>query len=228
MEWWSAGLVVITLLVLVLVFPWKSEFRLCTGGQISFKIKFMNRLQVLAFRIDSPGQVRITLMGCGFNLKVRQKSKDKGKGTGYPKKAGDGFLPFRARAALRAATTGTAVELVRYFRGMIGDAKTRLEISGDIGLGDPAATGMVFGMVYGLAGACGCGKVNLRPDFLNPVLEGDIRVSLSAVPLVVLGRTLKTFFHPDIRKVWLTMIAPGGSFITKGTEYEGTNLRGGV
>lgn len=42
-------------------------------------------------------------------------------------------------------TIDSFLVFARYLRGMIGSTKANLEISGEIGLGDPALTGALYG-----------------------------------------------------------------------------------
>ena len=151
----------------------------------------------------------------GARLKFRTKDKRKQSGK-KPKQAqepqekdGDSPASFnRLRFLAAELTTDSFIVLTRYFWGMIGGTKSQLEISGEIGLGDPAATGIACGMAYGLYGAPGVTRIDIRPNFFETVIEGEVKLAVTAVPLVILMRTVKTAFHPALRRVWFPLVSP--------------------
>jgi len=73
----------------------------------------------------------------------------------------------------------------------------RLVVDADIGLGDPADTGQVFGLLqaarYAVPAAPGV-SVNIRPDFEERRLSGWLAAEMSFIPV--------TFLPPVLRFVW--------------------------
>lgn len=126
---WWLTSIVLSIFVTVPLLPWSVELHLSTTNGMFLRLRFFSRVTVFTVR----------------------------RGLGQGGKSGMERQPGRVKRALQYATVDTYMVLVRYFRGMIGN--THLEISGEFGLGDPAATGMVYGLACGLCGAGG-----IRPD----------------------------------------------------------------
>ncbi len=100
----------------------------------------------------------------------------------------------------------TYMVLARYIGGMINSTESSLEISGEIGLGDPAMTGMAYGLVCGLYGARRIKKMDVRPNFKHAVADGEIRLVASLIPVAVFMRTARAAFHPAVRRVWFALL----------------------
>ena len=74
---------------------------------------------------------------------------------------------------------------------------SRLKIDADVGLGDPAETGQLFGLLAPIIYArptTSAISVDLRPDFVSPRISGKINVELGFVPAA--------FILPGARFAW--------------------------
>lgn len=73
----------------------------------------------------------------------------------------------------------------------------RLSIDADIGLGDPADTGQLFGLIYALTYARPPGggvSIAVRPDFTEARASGEFDAEASVIPLA--------FLAPGLRLAW--------------------------
>ncbi|WP_418790611.1 DUF2953 domain-containing protein [Phosphitispora sp. TUW77] len=224
MEWWILliilPLAVILLAVVTAILPWSAFVTASSSGEAGFCLKLLKRIPVLNIRTSLAGQTEIGLAGFWFRLKKKENKKENGdilqQDTDLKVS-----LPLRLKAALGALTPDTIIVLLRYFRGMIGDADSCLEISGELGFSDPAATGIVCGMAYGLGGVLGVAKVNIKPNFCKPVVEGKVKLCVTVIPVIILLRTVRTAFHPAIRRVWIALVAPQRHAGTRGLSMKG-------
>jgi hypothetical protein len=104
-------------------------------------------------------------------------------------------------------------ELVRAWNDGAGDAILRLARSARrflhvkgvqararLGLGDPADTGLLFGIAGPLALALRRGlpslELELEPDFRGPVLDGELRGEVRVVPLAALPHLARFALSP--------------------------------
>ncbi len=230
MEWWAAIIILPLAVVLTALFaavlPWSALITVSSSGEAGLCLKLLKRVPVLFVRTILAGHTEVCLAGLSFRIGNKKPTKGDGKKHGDTPEQNTGpalSLPRRLRAAAVALTPDTIIVLMQYFRGMIGDTDSQLEISGEIGLGDPAATGIVCGMAYGLWGARGVTRVDIRPNFFEPVLAGELKLAVTAIPMMILLRTVKTALHPDIRRVWIAFAAP-----QRGINARGFSIKGGV
>ncbi|MHB9095002.1 MAG: DUF2953 domain-containing protein [Eubacteriales bacterium] len=214
MVWWFTGLLALLAPAVTVSLPWSVAVRWSTTEGISLQLKFLRRAVVLTVLKGFGVQARVVLLGLKFNLATGAGGNKKTGGSELRSEQtappGDRLARWADRLsnAVKAVTVDSCLVLAGYLRGIIKSTETRLEISGEIGLGDPAFTGIVYGMVYGLLGAYKIGKIDLRPNFFDMVADGQVKLTVEVIPLVVLIRSLKAAFHPDIRKVWFALIAP--------------------
>ncbi|MBU7005679.1 DUF2953 domain-containing protein [Phosphitispora fastidiosa] len=219
MDWWAAILIVLWAVILLSIFtmimPWSASITVSSPGEAGLRLQFLKRVLFLNILTSFSGQTEVSVAGLRFRLKKKEdtnhhRKEDSQEHKDVPEQDSirRASLPGRLSAAVGALTPDTFIVLLRYFRGMIGDTDSRLEISGELGLGDPAATGIVCGMAYGLCGARGVVKVDIRPNFFEPVLAGKLKLTVTAVPMFILLRTLRTAFHPAIRRVWIALAVP--------------------
>ena len=219
MEWSAAIfivlLAVILLSILTMIIPWSASITVSSSGEAGIRLKLLKRVLLLSVWTSLAGLTEVSIAGLRFRLRKKEDKKDDGKNDRKEHKdipeqdtIREASLPRRLSAAVGALTPDTFIVLMRYFRGMIGDTDSRLEISGELGLGDPAATGIVCGMACALCGARGVAKVDIRPNFFEPVVAGEVKLVLTAVPVSILLSTVRTAFHPAIRRVWFALAVP--------------------
>jgi len=221
MAWWAALILAGLGVLAVGLFPWKIVLHMSTVRGLSLETKLLGRANVFSLCKGFAQTAQIRFLGLKINLKARDKTtapkvpgeEDKKREAGAP--TGSGRAARRLRAALGNMTIDTFCVLARYFRDITGNTKVQLEISGELGLDDPASTGMACGLAWCLFGACGMKKVDLRPNFLVPVIAGEFKLVVSIVPLRMILHTVKTLLHPSVRRVWLALIAPRRAVIIR-------------
>ena len=235
MEWLVAIfivlLAVILLSILTMIMPWSASITVSSSGEAGLRLKLLKRVLLLSVWTSLAGLTEVSIAGLRFRLRRKEGKKEVGKDDGKEVRKEDRKEvgkesrkePRRLSAVVGALTPDTFIVLLRYFRGMIGDTDSRLEISGELGLGDPAATGIICGMAYALCGARGVAKVDIRPNFFEPVVAGEVKLVLTVVPMFILLRTLRTAFHPAIRRVWIALAAP-----PRRAADRGLSIKGGV
>jgi len=236
MEWWAVIFIMLFALLLLslltLILPWSALITVSSSGEAGLRLKLLKRVLLLTVVTSFAGETEVRMAGLRFRLRKQEdkhedkhedKEEDKNKYEDIPEQdtISGASLPRRLSAAVGALTPDTFIVLLRYFRGMIGDTDSRLEISGELGLGDPAATGIICGMAYGLCGARGVAKVDIRPNFFEPVVSGEVKLAVTAVPMFILLRTLRTAFHPAIRRVWIALAAPPRQATARGLSIKG-------
>ncbi|PKM80613.1 MAG: hypothetical protein CVU89_12820 [Firmicutes bacterium HGW-Firmicutes-14] len=222
MEWWLAGLIFLALAATAAILPWSIIVVFSSGEGFNFRLRYLKKIPVLTVRADSLKKVRVRLMGfiC-FEVKAGKKRKKAPKGPESPEGKKQ-LMPGRVSAALQAVTLDTIIQMIRYFRGIIGDTKTQMEISGEIGLGDPACTGMAYGFAHAFLGAMGIRRIHITPNFMEPVVDGYVKLTATVYPLAVLVRTLRTLFSPSIRKVWFALLVPRRTIIIEEVQNIGS------
>lgn len=215
MVWWLVAILAGLGAVAVGLLPWNIGVCLSTVDGISLETKLLGKVKVFTFRKGFTKEARLSLLGFKFNL------RGKGENAKADEIRADRGTP-RLRAVLENLTIDGICVLARYFRDITGNTKTQLEITGELGLDDPAATGMACGLAWCLFGACGMKKVDLRPNFLVPVIAGEFKLVVSIVPLRMILHTVKTLLHPSVRKMWLALIAPRRAVIIREVQSLGS------
>ncbi len=211
MGYWPAGLLVLLIAAAPVVLPWSAELCCSTTEGICLRLKLLKKAPVFTVRRGWGKQILVNLLGFRFTLASDKTGAGKprnGKPRAGKAKPGPGWLPDRLAAVLRSVTVDTLTVLTRYFLDTLRITRTRLEISGQLGLGDPVATGLVYGLACGLAGAGAVKITDLRPDFNQTVVEGEVKLSVAVIPAALLGYTVKTALHPAVRKLWFAALTP--------------------
>ena len=188
-------LLVLTVLSIAgLMCPWTLESHASTKQGIYAELKFLRKVRVLVIRKYLMQSSRIDFFGFKYTLPTGKP------GTSY------GSLTNWGRFVWEKASIDTFLVLVGYFRGMIKITKPRLEISGEIGLGDPAVTGLVYGLVNGFLLPSKVNKINLTPNFFDVVADGEVKLTMDLIPMALLGHTLRAALHRDLRNVWFSLL----------------------
>jgi len=81
----------------------------------------------------------------------------------------------------------------------------------ELGLSDPAHTGMVFGLFSAVAGWTGISGVRLHPNFHDRGLLVQGSISMWTVPLHVLWIGVRFMLVPEIRQLWWNKRKQGGA-----------------
>lgn len=152
----------------------------------------------LSARTDPQYRVRITARGIGGMMpsilvydSTRAKRERKSKPERKRRK------PSRRSQGLRLvrAVPRLVIDLLRPIR------LERLDVDADVGLEDPADTGMLFGLLQPLRHLPPLSKASIavRPDFTRSVASGSVDAGISFVPAA--------FIPPGARFVW-TLFGP--------------------
>lgn len=196
----STALVVVALLlalpVLLLAVPWRVAFR-CAGLD-----DFGGRLDVrwlfgaVRFGIDIPAATDRKREPVERAPRARRAPQPGRRGGGR-----------RLLAVLRDASFRRRV--VRLLKDLVAAAHPRqLRLHVRLGLGDPAATGRLWGLVGPLdqlARRIRDADVRLEPEFVDPVLEFDARGRLLLVPLQVIALAVAFALSPAALRAWWTL-----------------------
>lgn len=193
MTWWGAVILIGTAILMGLLLPWRVQVHLSTSGLV-LQLMLIGKIKVLAYHRKLGNQSTI---------------------------GADRFSAELSKMA-QLVTIDSFFVFARYLRGMIVSTKANLEISGEIGLGDPALTGAIYGFAYSLSGACGGIKIDLKPNFFETVIDGEIKINAIVVPLFIFMRSVKTAFHPAIRRIWLALIMTPGAVNTEEVQNVGS------
>ena len=90
--------------------------------------------------------------------------------------------------------------------------KKNVWLRGRLGLGDPADTGQLWGMLGPLSGMLARLRdirIQIEPDFLDPTLEVDSSGTIRVIPLQVVGIMLGLLFSPAVWRGVLSMRTSG-------------------
>ncbi len=107
-----------------------------------------------------------------------------------PRKPKDKAKPRRRRKSAASSTrarAGLVPDLIDLGLGLLSCIRfQRLDADATFSLGDPALTGAVWGrltpLIYGLGSVSGI-RLDLRPDFGTPNLNGQIEAEVAVTPL---------------------------------------------
>ncbi|HAF67274.1 MAG: DUF2953 domain-containing protein [Bacillota bacterium] len=106
-----------------------------------------------------------------------------------------------------AVRTGLIDTLKALYKAFHLDADLDVEL----GLSDPAHTGMVFGLFSAVAGWTGISGVRLHPNFHDRGLLVQGSISMWTVPLHVLWIGVRFMLVPEIRQLWWNKRKQGGA-----------------
>ena len=191
MIWYLIGAVTLILFVALVLVPWRADVRLSADQGFMLKLKLGTVIPVIV-RQKTWGQL----------AQVRSKKMPS-------RTLPSGLTGNRWSTVFRVADIDTVKKITRYFHALAGHTKMKLEISGEFGLGDPALTGVAYGMACSLIGSWGIRKAEITPNFIDPVCNGEIKLVGTFVPMVVIMRTIITALHPSVMRVLLALAGFG-------------------
>jgi hypothetical protein len=146
------------------------------------------RLRIVAATVPAPRlRLRLSLLG-GLFPAIPLVDSARAPGPDRP------APPRRRRKRRRSgARRGPALRRLRgvpdLARAILGAFRIRrLRLDADFGLGDPAETGIAYGLLAPLVHA---GAVTLRPDFSGPRLSGSVDAEIGLVPARLLPPLLR-------------------------------------
>ena len=186
--------VLLALLLMLLTVPITVAFRIERSKEVMGQLTFNWLFGLVRYRKAIPGDAQ------GAS---QPKRKRRGK-SGKSKRVGNGRTvwtllkqpPFRRRT-------------VRFIKGIIGAIQARdFYLHLRIGLGDPADTGRLWGLLGPLAGIVANirrAEVRIEPDFTDPVLEIESHGELRLIPLQFIGLTTAFVVSPATLHAWRTL-----------------------
>lgn len=119
------------------------------------------------------------------NQQIKTETAAKAKGRALRRSSTDIFRAISATPRLLA-------EILRRLR------INHLAVDADVGLGDPADTGQLFGMVLAVTHAMPSKQnvsIVIRPDFAKSRASGRIDAELSFIPLTLIGPGARFAWH---------------------------------
>ncbi|MFZ3063185.1 MAG: DUF2953 domain-containing protein [Actinomycetota bacterium] len=95
-------------------------------------------------------------------------------------------------------------ELLRLVLRMARSLKLKGELRGEIGLSDPAATGMLFGLYHAVRQPLGLRAIDVEANFEEACLKGSARFSGQVWMGALAFNALRFAFAPSIRTIWIS------------------------
>jgi len=185
-----AALTVLLALVLLLAVPVAVAVRLqgveAFGGRITVRWLF----GLVRFAVQIPGSAKA-------NARHAPRARRGKRGTG------GSFLAVLRQAAFRR-------RVYRLLKDLVAAAHVRrLNLRMRLGLGDPADTGRLWALMGPLnAGANNLrnARVQIEPEFMDPVFEFQLDGRLLVVPLQLVALALGFALSPATLRAWPTLI----------------------
>ncbi len=173
----------------------------------------------VAFRLEHVEALegRLTVRWVFGLVKVRtavpRARRQPAKPEGGPKRAEKRVprKPHRPPAAFLAALRQTAFRrrVYRFGHDLVRAAHvTRLRLRMRLGLGDPADTGLLWGIVgplHAMAQGLRAADVRIEPEFVDPVLELQAQGRLLVFPLQFLALAVSFALSPSSIRAWRTL-----------------------
>lgn len=203
-------IVIAALIVLLLAAPFEARARGEWPGRL-LEVRASWGWLLVAFRLEArPGAVSPALELLGLTVwkgkRRRADSPDRGKKDKPEKQKKDGGKPgLSARETLRLLTDRELWrEAVSFLRRLVRALRLEARLDGSYGTDDPALTGVLAGLIAALSNE----KIalNLRPDFVEEVLdiEGYVRTRFYLGELIVI--VLALLWRKPVRRLWLTKV----------------------
>jgi len=191
------------LLVLALVFLVLPVRYLATGkkeeseGFLEVRGSLAAGLADFRFRLDSGG-MRSSLGILGFRRDLK-----KGTGKKKPRKTGPEAGKKKKRRIgpwLADPVLARAKKLMLRLYTMMRPRECM--VRGRIGTGDPAVTGWMSALYYGITPLRESADIQVTPDFSGTVLEGEFRIRGSLIPLQAAAAVLMFLLSGPVRKAY--------------------------
>lgn len=192
------GLLVLAFLFLVLPVRYLASGKKEDGeGYLEARGSVAAGLADFRFRLDSSG-MRSSLGVLGFRRNLEKgtgnkKSRKTGPEAGRKKKQRIG--PWLADPVLVRAK-----KLMLRLYSMMRPRECM--VRGRVGAGDPAVTGWLSALYYGVSPLRESADIRLTPDFSGPVLEGEFRILGSLIPLQAAAYVLMFLLSGPVRKAY--------------------------
>lgn len=93
-------------------------------------------------------------------------------------------------------------EVIRALRALSRAIHLKIRGEADFGLGDPGATGMVYGIAQSFMGSLGITELTLTPNFEEDVLRVEASMDAWFIPVAVLLILVRTVFSAPVRPLW--------------------------
>ncbi len=93
-------------------------------------------------------------------------------------------------------------EVIRALRALSRAIHLKIRGEADFGLGDPGATGMVYGIAQSFMGSLGITELTLTPNFEEDVLRVKASMEAWFIPVAVLLILVRTVFSAQVRSLW--------------------------
>jgi|GEM_PF-6746383 len=96
--------------------------------------------------------------------------------------------------------------ILRFFQEMLSSLKLKITGEAEVGLADPADTGMLLGAFYATCGALKIESFKLYPNWEEMTFVGETTFYGRAWLVDILRITIKTVFSSPIRRIWWPLL----------------------
>lgn len=186
--------ILLAILIVLLILPITVVFRIDRFKEIRGHVIFQWFFGLLRFRIGIPGAAR-----------VEQQYKRKLKGKTRKRKQ---FANVHNVIALLKQSAFRR-RVIRFIKGVLRATHARdLYLRLRIGLGDPADTGRLWGLlgpIAGIATTLHSTEVRIEPEFMAPVLEIESHGEFRLIPLQFIVLATAFVVSPTTIHAWRTL-----------------------
>lgn len=198
--WIILGLFAMSLIASVL--PFSLHVKGARKSDFSYQVSFQWpwRAFGVGVRRSADGRYFQLLWGnrCLYERKRRKKTSEKKTREKKEKKPG-GFNLFRDRKLLSQLIRAG----LRFFRDLLSCfRRRRLAGNIEVGIGDPAAMGILSGLVYAVSpNGMALDDLRITPNYMDATFTGEVDFSTAVQPARVIIVFIKSIFYLPIREL---------------------------
>ncbi|MBE3519343.1 MAG: DUF2953 domain-containing protein [Firmicutes bacterium] len=172
------------------------------GTGIETRFRFLRTFTVDAGKLRAKRPARRTgTADSGRTARVKQV--ERGRKRGRVSESPSGRRPGGFSQILESIGKDEfRAELIRAIKALYRAFHLEVRGEADFGLGDPGATGMVYGIAQGVMGSLGITALTLTPNFEEDVLRVKAYVEARFLPGAVLFVLVRTMLSRPVRPLW--------------------------
>ncbi len=93
-------------------------------------------------------------------------------------------------------------EILLFLLHLFSSLKIRIAGEAEVGLTNPADTGLLMGVFYAINGVFKIAALRLYPNWDEPALKGNVTLSARVWLFDIMKIAIRTVFAPSIRRIW--------------------------
>jgi hypothetical protein len=201
----AAGFFIAVTVILAFI-PW--HFRVA-GGNLGGRSYALTLNWSRWFSVEmakSNGETRgVIRLGCYRHPLAGRSNTEKNENSSIKQKKRtasrvDRGSPAKGQTLVNALNPDALKPLVAWFKAITGAMRIKAQARGIYGTGDPASTGVIFGILEALKSTGR--RLDFEPDFMEPVLllEGEAQGRI--IPGQIAFLTVKYALTKPVRKLW--------------------------